>query len=124
MPRRNCTIAISAIALAVVAASMPVRAQITPDISNDLGRPSWDRLSRTIVPRPIVPWTDAPTPQIGSSFGGMTQLQAMNSLRAAGFTDVMPPDPTSDGGWSGLASWQGSKVRVRLDPEGRIAIND
>lgn len=123
MPYQSRVILVFGLAVSAMAASPPARAQITPDVSADLGRPSWDRLSPNVRPRSAIPWTDAPASRPGLSMGGITQLQAMNHFAAAGFTDIIPPDPTPDGGWSSYASWQGSKVRVRLDPEGRISVN-
>ena len=116
MPRRSTLIAFG---VATVVASIPARGQLVPEMN--LNRPMWTPPPRHMDDRPRPPWSAAPAPGPGLSLGGMTQLQAMDRLAAAGFTNINPPDPTGDGGWAGYASLQGRKVRAKVDYEGKIS---
>jgi len=53
----------------------------------------------------------------------MTQSQAMKLLAAAGFTNIDPPVPRSDGSWTGYASRGSQKVRATVDLQGKISTN-
>src|SRR4051812_48130861 len=112
MPHGSRAAIMFAVGVSAMAASIPAQGQmLLTNPANDLGRLGWTT-PRSLERRPAAPWSAVPAPGAGLLPGGITQLQAMNLLDAAGFANVAPPVPKSNGSWIGYASRRGQRVRV------------
>jgi hypothetical protein len=123
MPHGSRSTLMFAFGVATMVASTPAWGQLTsPDVGSQDSLLGWSVPNDLLYQRPPpAPWSAAPAPQARLSPGGITQSQAMNLLAAEGFTDILPPNPTADGGWTGYASLRGKKVRAVVDLYGNIS---
>jgi hypothetical protein len=123
MPQGRHFIGLSVLGVTAIATALPAWGQtITPDINGNARIPGWSVPQSSLYQRPPASWSTVPVPQAGLPAGGMTQSQAMDRLAAEGFTDILPPQPTGYGGWTGYASFRGRKVRATVDSGGKISV--
>ena len=120
MPFRRRAVIVFTVGVLAVVAFLPASGQIVQDYHGSRGS-SWTPPPRMFENRLPAPAPAVPPPLAGVSPGGISQLQAIDLLAAEGFTQILAPVPTAYGGWMTSASWQGRKVKVKVDAQGRIS---